>query len=105
MATVHGDRGQAGDERDRGQGSISAQTPTLVAGDRGGGAAVDGPSSAWHAMPSCDVVQHLRSDGERGLEAGEVEPRLATWGPNRVAEAEPTPRWVTLLNQFRSPLI
>jgi magnesium-transporting ATPase (P-type) len=44
-------------------------------------------------------------DPEQGLTGEEAADRLARHGPNRIAQAEPTPWWLTLLSQFRSPLI
>jgi magnesium-transporting ATPase (P-type) len=56
-------------------------------------------------MPTDEVVAALGTRAERGLGADQVDQRLRQHGLNRIAEAETTPWWATLLSQFRSPLI
>jgi magnesium-transporting ATPase (P-type) len=59
----------------------------------------------WHALSPDEVVEHLQVDGDQGLTGDEPRERSARYGPNRLEEAAATPWWVTLLSQFRSPLI
>jgi magnesium-transporting ATPase (P-type) len=59
----------------------------------------------WHALGGDEVVERLATDPECGLTEDEARERLATYGPNRLEEEKATPWWVTLVNQFRSPLI
>ena len=40
-----------------------------------------------------------------GLSSAEAADRLGTWGPNRLREAPPVPRWRRLLAQFADPLV
>jgi magnesium-transporting ATPase (P-type) len=69
-------------------------------------AAPDRPGApAWHALEVDAVLAELEVDPARGLDGGEVERRRAEHGPNRLTEASATAWWVTLLDQFRSPLI
>jgi magnesium-transporting ATPase (P-type) len=60
---------------------------------------------AWHALEVDAVLAELDVDPARGLDGDEVERRRAEHGPNRLTEASATAWWVTLLGQFRSPLI
>jgi magnesium-transporting ATPase (P-type) len=59
----------------------------------------------WHALGGDEVVERLATDPECGLTGEEARERLAAYGPNRLEEEKATPWWVTLVNQFRSPLI
>jgi magnesium-transporting ATPase (P-type) len=59
----------------------------------------------WHALDPADVVVHLGTDAGAGLTTDEAARRADHFGPNVLRAAEATPGWVTLLAQFRSPLI
>jgi Ca2+-transporting ATPase len=59
----------------------------------------------WHALGAEQVAARWGSDPVTGLSSDEAGRRLRLVGPNRLAEAEPTPWWLTLVGQFRSPLI
>ena len=49
---------------------------------------------AWHALSTTDVATRLATDPERGLDADEVERRLAQYGPNELATEPPPSLWV-----------
>jgi len=49
-----------------------------------------GPATNWHAMSEDDVLATLGVDAGSGLAAGEVQRRLAEYGPNQIA-TEPPP--------------
>jgi magnesium-transporting ATPase (P-type) len=66
------------------------------------GSANDPP---WHALDPAELAEALDTDPHHGLTASDAADRVATYGPNALQEAEATPWWVTLLTQFRSPLI
>jgi magnesium-transporting ATPase (P-type) len=59
----------------------------------------------WHALGPDDALERLDADVGQGLEPDDAARRLAEHGPNQIAAAEAMPWWVTLLGQFRSPLI
>jgi magnesium-transporting ATPase (P-type) len=59
----------------------------------------------WHAVDADEVAPRLDTDLGSGLTEAVARRRRHEVGPNRLAEAEPTPWWATLLSQFRSPLI
>ena len=64
----------------------------------------DPDRSCWHALDPAEVEQRLETGGH-GLTEEEAHARLARYGPNRLDEEPPTPRWVLFARQFRSPLI
>ncbi len=59
---------------------------------------------AWHALPPAQAAARLGTDGQ-GLSTGEARRRREQYGRNRLPEQPPTPAWLVLLRQFRSPLI
>src|SRR6266542_1610965 len=59
----------------------------------------------WHTLSSEEVLAHLGSDAERGLEAEEARRRLERVGPNRVGEQPETPLWRLALAQFCSLVV
>jgi magnesium-transporting ATPase (P-type) len=58
----------------------------------------------WHALPPEQVLQSLHSS-DAGLGTAEARERLQRHGPNRLAEAQPTPAWKRFLRQFHNVLI
>ncbi|MFO7690740.1 MAG: HAD-IC family P-type ATPase [Cryobacterium sp.] len=58
----------------------------------------------WHSRPVDAVLESLQSCPE-GLSEAEAAERLGRHGPNELEFAVSTPWWLTLLRQFRSPLI
>ena len=62
-------------------------------------------SLLWHAEPPDAVCAVLQVNPARGLSDTEAQTRLATYGPNRLAERAPRPAWLKFLDQFRSFLV
>ncbi len=58
-----------------------------------------------HTASVDDVVASLSTDVMTGLSSGEVAERLATYGPNRLAESKRRPAFLRFLDQFRDLLI
>jgi len=58
----------------------------------------------WHALDSDEAIARLDSSAH-GLSSAEAAARRANFGPNRLEVRKPTPLWVVVLRQFRSPLI
>jgi tRNA-N(6)-(isopentenyl)adenosine-37 thiotransferase enzyme MiaB len=69
-------------------------------------AAADTPAAdtPWHALPSDDVLHQWQSSA-RGLGSAQAQARRERYGPNRLAEAPPTPLWRRVLRQFNNLLI
>ncbi len=63
------------------------------------------PDTAWHARSTAEVLRQIESDTVRGLTTDVAQHRLASHGPNRLAEKPPRPAWRKFLDQFRSLLI
>jgi len=61
--------------------------------------------TAWHAMPTHEVVKQLTTDSERGLAAGEAASRLAKYGSNRLPESKKRGPFVRFLSQFNNILV
>ncbi len=59
----------------------------------------------WHYLPVNEVAELLGSDLARGLNAGEVERRRATFGANLLTPKAGKPAWLRFLLQFHQPLI
>lgn len=53
---------------------------------------------------AANVIQALRSDAARGLDAADAQARLQTFGKNELPHAPPVPAWRKLLAQFQNPL-
>ena len=74
-------------------------------------AADPGPSPAssrnapWHGLTADEVTAQLGADPSAGLGAGEVEKRLAQYGPNKLAEAPKEPGWHAFLRQYRDLML
>ena len=58
-----------------------------------------------HTASVDDVVASLSTDVMTGLSSGEGAERLATYGPNRLAESKRRPAFLRFLDQFRDLLI
>jgi magnesium-transporting ATPase (P-type) len=61
--------------------------------------------TAWHAIPTADVVRRLGTDMENGLDAAESSKRLAEYGPNRLPEGEKQGPLMRFLLQFNNILV
>ena len=59
---------------------------------------------SWHAQAPADVLSGLSADPASGLSAAEAASRLASYGPNKFAEAAREPRWQVFLRQYRDPM-
>src|SRR4051812_10013709 len=75
-------------------------------------AAVESPTTTatteaptWHMLPQEGVAQTLGVEPERGLTSEEAASRLASYGPNRFAEAKTESRWHAFLRQYRDPML
>src|SRR5215216_2454634 len=62
-------------------------------------------SSAWHALPSREVLAALESNAAGGLSVAAAGQRLDQSGPNALPEGTSRPLWRVFVSQFRSPLI
>lgn len=59
----------------------------------------------WHSLPAGQVTNLLEVNEHVGLEAAEVQARLARTGFNRLPEAVRRPAWLRFLLQFHNILI
>lgn len=62
------------------------------------------PAEPWRRKAP-EVAAELGTDARRGLSRTEAERRLARFGPNELAAAEPVPAWRALLAQLADPLV
>jgi P-type Ca2+ transporter type 2C len=60
---------------------------------------------APYRRPGEEVVAWLKSDARKGLSSAEAKARLASHGPNELAQQKPVPAWKKLLVQFCDPLV
>ena len=63
------------------------------------------PATRWHTLPGAAVAAELGVDPAEGLSPAEVAERVERFGPNRLAEPAPRPRWKLFLDQFRSGIV
>ena len=54
----------------------------------------------WHALTAEEVAARLDVDPARGLTVEEARTRLATYGPNALAEAKAEPVWRQFLKHY-----
>jgi len=54
----------------------------------------------WHALTAEEVAARLDVDPAQGLTVEEARTRLATWGPNALAEAKAEPVWRRFLKHY-----
>ncbi|MCD9624126.1 cation-translocating P-type ATPase [Rhabdothermincola salaria] len=59
----------------------------------------------WHVLAAAEAAERLEVDPTVGLSSAEVVERTARYGPNRLAETPPRPRWKLFLDQFRSGIV
>jgi magnesium-transporting ATPase (P-type) len=62
-------------------------------------------STAWHTLPADQVTSLLEVNEHVGLEATEVQARLARTGFNRLPQAARRPEWLKFFLQFHNILI
>ncbi|MDO9242342.1 MAG: cation-transporting P-type ATPase, partial [Rhodocyclaceae bacterium] len=60
---------------------------------------------AWHAETPAAVAATLKVDPAAGLTASDAAARLASHGPNQLAEKPPRPAWLKFLDQFKNFLV
>ena len=63
------------------------------------------PDRAWHTMTPHEIESHFGTNSSTGLNESTVKPRLAQFGPNRLAEAKQQTIWQVFLEEIREPLI
>ncbi len=63
------------------------------------------PDRAWHTMTPNEIESHFGTNSSTGLDEATVLPRLAQYGPNRLAEAKQQTFWQVFLKEIREPLI
>jgi len=63
------------------------------------------PDRAWHTMTPNEIESHFGTNSSTGLDESTVKPRLAQFGPNRLAEAKQQTIWQVFLEEIREPLI
>ena len=59
----------------------------------------------WHQLSEQETAEHLHSDLDAGLTAGEVSQRQDTFGPNQLTPETGTSPWMRFLQQFNQPLL
>jgi len=62
-------------------------------------------TSASHAVPIEEVVEHLQTDPETGLTSGEADARRQSNGPNTLREQKRKGVFAILVNQFESVIV
>ena len=60
--------------------------------------------TAWHVLTREGAVHELHVEPETGLTGAEAAERLASYGPNRFAEAKAESRWTAFLRQYQDPM-
>src|SRR6185312_14191868 len=58
-----------------------------------------------YRRPVEEVVAWLKSDARKGLSSADAKARLASHGPNELAQQKPVPAWKKVLVQFVDPLV
>ena len=58
----------------------------------------------WYALPADEVASRLDVDPQRGLDAEEVQRRLAEYGPNELPTEPPPSKWVVARGQLGNPM-
>ena len=65
-----------------------------------------GPEAvAWHAVPADEVIDRLKTDPAKGLDAGAASQRLVQYGPNRLPEGKKRGPLVRFLAQLNNVLV
>ena len=59
---------------------------------------------AWYALPAEDVAGQMGVDPDAGLDTGEAERRLATYGSNQLPTEPPPSVWVVARAQLSNPM-
>ena len=61
-------------------------------------------AAAWHTLPAAEVATQLEVDPQTGLDAAEVERRLAEYGPNALPTEPPPSVWEVAKGQLSNPM-
>jgi len=65
-----------------------------------------GPAAvAWHAVPTDEVIDRLKTDPAKGLDAGEAFRRISQYGPNRLPEGKKRGPLIRFLAQLNNVLV
>src|SRR6188472_295787 len=64
----------------------------------------DTADANWFALSVDDVVARVGVDAENGLDAGEVQRRLAEFGRNEIATEPPPTLWAVAKGQLTNPM-
>jgi P-type Ca2+ transporter type 2C len=59
---------------------------------------------AWYALSAEDAARQMDVDPDDGLDGGEVERRLAEYGPNELPAEPPPSMWVVAWAQLINPM-
>jgi Ca2+-transporting ATPase len=65
----------------------------------------EGLDQIWHHLSKQETAEHLHSDPDAGLTAGEVSQRQEEIGPNQLTPETGTSPWMRFLQQFNQPLL
>src|SRR5262245_49561992 len=65
----------------------------------------DSAATAWHSLPSDEVVQRMDANTQSGLTQAEVTRRLEQYGPNRLPAAGKRGPLLRFLLQFDNILV
>src|SRR5690606_22635606 len=57
-----------------------------------------------YAKPVEEIVGHLHSDVEKGLDKGQVAKQWEQFGPNQIPQDRPKGRWRILADQLFNPI-
>ncbi len=61
-------------------------------------------SRSWHTLDTAAALEALSVDPDHGLDAGEVDSRLAEYGPNALTTEPPPSVWSVALGQMSNPM-
>ena len=58
----------------------------------------------WYALSAGDAAERIGVDPDQGLDVGEVERRLAEYGPNELPTEPPPSLWAVARGQLVNPM-
>jgi len=59
----------------------------------------------WHALTQEEIVEHFKTDSNKGLSDEEARERLSIFGPNELAGTPGVSPWRLLMNQFKNFMV
>jgi P-type Ca2+ transporter type 2C len=62
-------------------------------------------STPWHALPTDEVLEKIKTDAKNGLSSKEAEARIEQYGPNEIPQGKKRTTLQRLLAQFHNVLI